>query len=245
MSGPREICFLHSDRIVAAGMTRAVLAIVSTKAHNPRALRHLVLRRMTLQKPVTEQAAAEADVDEFRRGLGPFVVAAETTRMAMVFTNANDPDNPIIFANDSFVKLSGYPRDAILGQHFRFLMAHVTDTVAFAQIEAGFKADPGHTFEIECRRKDGRQFLAAIYISPVRDERGQVVQHFASFIDLTDHIERLRKERDALHALYQHAPGLRPPTDPSTGSPSSTPPIRSSWDIARSSGRPWPKRCPK
>jgi len=33
-----------------------------------------------------EQKVAESEVDSFRKGRGPFVVAAETTRMAMVFT---------------------------------------------------------------------------------------------------------------------------------------------------------------
>jgi hypothetical protein len=47
-----------------------------------------------------KQKAAEIDVDSFRQELGPFVVAAETTRMAMVFTNAKAPGNPIIFANE-------------------------------------------------------------------------------------------------------------------------------------------------
>ncbi len=35
-----------------------------------------------------DQKAAEADVEKFRDQLGPFVVAAEKTRMAMLFTNA-------------------------------------------------------------------------------------------------------------------------------------------------------------
>ena len=51
----------------------------------------------------SEQKAAEADVESFRKDLGPFVVAAETTRMAMVFTDAKASDNPVIFANDSFL----------------------------------------------------------------------------------------------------------------------------------------------
>ncbi len=52
-----------------------------------------------------EQTRAEADVDDVRRELGPFVVAAERTRMAVIFTNAKDQDNPIVFANDSFLSL--------------------------------------------------------------------------------------------------------------------------------------------
>jgi len=35
-----------------------------------------------------EQKVAEAEVEGFREEHGPFVVAAETTRMAMVFTDA-------------------------------------------------------------------------------------------------------------------------------------------------------------
>ena len=49
------------------------------------------------------QKVAEAKVEGFRSDLGPFVVAAETTRMAMVFTDAKEPGHPIIFANDSFL----------------------------------------------------------------------------------------------------------------------------------------------
>ena len=37
-----------------------------------------------------EQKIAEAEVEGFRQALGPFVVAAETTRMAMVFMDAKE-----------------------------------------------------------------------------------------------------------------------------------------------------------
>jgi hypothetical protein len=54
------------------------------------------------------QKAAEADVDGFRKDLGPFVVAAEMTRMAMVFTDAKETGNPIICANDAFLELISF-----------------------------------------------------------------------------------------------------------------------------------------
>jgi hypothetical protein len=48
------------------------------------------------------QKAAEADVESFLDELGPFVVAAEETRMAMVFTDAREPGHPIVFAMTPF-----------------------------------------------------------------------------------------------------------------------------------------------
>jgi PAS domain S-box-containing protein len=132
-----------------------------------------------------EQKVAEAEVESFRQDLGPFVVAAETTRMPMVFTDAKEPGHPIIFANDAFLSLTGYERKEVLGHSFNFLMARGADPKALAQVEAAFEGSTDHGSEIRYRRKDGSTFWAAIFISPVRDESGEVVQHFASFVDLT------------------------------------------------------------
>ncbi|NKJ09299.1 PAS domain-containing protein [Rhizobium sp. SG741] len=103
------------------------------------------------------QKIAEAEVDDFRRELGPFVVAAETTRMAMVFTDAKESDNPIIFANNAFLDLTGYTREEVLGQSFNFLMARGTDPDSLARIDAAFAGTTGGS-EISYRRKDGSVF---------------------------------------------------------------------------------------
>ena len=54
------------------------------------------------QNKSREQKAAESEVESFRKELGPFVVAAETTRMAMVFTDAKEDNHPLIFAMTAF-----------------------------------------------------------------------------------------------------------------------------------------------
>ncbi len=148
-----------------------------------------------------EQKGAEAEVESFRKELGPFVVAAETTRMAMVFTDATEPDNPIIFANDSFLSLTGYDREEVLGQSFNFLMAHGADAEALAQIEAQFDGSSEGGTEIRYRRKDGSKFWAGLFVSPVRDEDGNIVQYFASFVDLTTHKDEQAQSRMLIDEL--------------------------------------------
>jgi PAS domain S-box-containing protein len=143
------------------------------------------------------QKAAESEVEGFRKDLGPFVVAAETTRMAMVFTDAKEPGKPIIFANDSFLALTGYTREEVLGQSFNFLMARGGDAEGRAQIEAAFEGSSDSDPEIRYRRQDDSVFWASIFISPVRDESGDIVQYFASFVDLTKH----RAEQERLRFL--------------------------------------------
>ena len=136
-----------------------------------------------------EQKAAESEVESFRKDLGPFVVAAETTRMAMVFTDAKEPNRPFIFANDSFLSLAGYSREETLGQNFDFLLGRPADPEALVQVKAAFAGESERDFEICFRRKDNSKFWAAAFISPVHDKDGDVVQHFISFVDVTRHMQ--------------------------------------------------------
>jgi PAS domain S-box-containing protein len=158
-------------------------------------------------KKSREQKAAESEVESFRKELGPFVIAAETTRMAMVFTDAEEFNHPLIFANDSFLSLTGYDRDDVLGESFDFLTARPADPGALAQVEAAFTDSSESGFEIRLRRKNGSIFLAAVFVSPVRDKDGNVLQHFASFVDLTTHKReeaRLRFLLDELNHRTQN-----------------------------------------
>ena len=148
-----------------------------------------------------EQKVAEADVEGFRGRLGPFVVAAETTRMAMMFTDAKASDNPIIFVNDSCLSLFGHERDELLGHGFVSLMDRRTDPAALAQVRAAFAGDPVSDPEGRYRRKDGSEFWASLFVSPVKDDAGEVVQHFISFADLTAHKQEQARARMLIDEL--------------------------------------------
>jgi len=134
-----------------------------------------------------EQKAAEAEVKEDKDETSPFVVAADTTRMPMVFTNAEEADNPIIFVNDAFLKLTGYDRDEVLAQRFNFLLADESDQEVLSEIEAAFVGKDDDA-ELRYRHKDGSPFCATIFVNPVKDEGGNIVQHFVSLVDTTKHV---------------------------------------------------------
>ena len=139
----------------------------------------------TIVRKSEEQKAAEAEVESFQDQLGPFVVAAETTPMAMLFTDAKEPGSPIIFANDSFLTLTGYVREEVLGQKFNFLLAHGTDKEAMTLVDVEFEGKSDGDPDMLCSRKDGTEFWAGLFVHPVRDESGTIVQHFISLVDLT------------------------------------------------------------
>ena len=122
--------------------------------------------------------------------------------MPMVFTDALKADHPIIFANDSFLELTGYDRDELLAQSFYFLLARPADRDDLNQIEEAF-ATAEDNEEVRYRRKDGSKFCATIFANPVKDENGKVVQHFVSLVDTTHH-QRARQNAAMLIDELNH-----------------------------------------
>ena len=144
-----------------------------------------------------EQRTAEAEVEGFKDELGPFVVAAETTRMPMMFTDAKAPGHPISFVNQAFLDLTGYDEHEVLGQSFDFLMGQGTDPEELAEIQTAFRGGRSLEPQVRYRLKGGAVIWVRLLISEVRDAAGGVVQHFASFVDITRH----RTEEDRLRLL--------------------------------------------
>ena len=139
----------------------------------------------------TDQERIAAELRGLRGGTDPFVSAVRATRMPMIITNPRQPDNPVVFANDAFCRLTGYPREEIVGRNCRFLQGPETDRQTVTRIrEAVQRAQP---IEIDIRnhRKNGEPFWNRLLLAPVRDGRGDLAFFFASQVDVTLERERL------------------------------------------------------
>lgn len=152
------------------------------------------------------QYVAEMNLRDFQEGLGPFVVAAETTRIPMIFTNAQSSENEIIYVNNSFVELTGFERADALGMPFHCLIAADEDRLNLTpQAIAGM---PKGTTEITCLRRNRSVYEASVLSSPVIDADGTLKQHFISLFDLSGPVERRLQDHLRTAEIYRHAPGF-------------------------------------
>ncbi|MDM9649269.1 PAS domain-containing protein [Rhizobium sp. S163] len=129
----------------------------------------------------------------------PFAAAFKATRMPMIVTDPNQSDNPVIFCNEAFRRLTGYRDDEIIGRNCRFLQGPETDNATIAKIREGIAAGHDVAVDILNYRKDGTTFWNAVFISPVRDEAGTIIYFFASQLDFTT-----VKSREADLAAARH-----------------------------------------
>ncbi|MDR6641179.1 PAS domain S-box-containing protein [Luteibacter sp. 1214] len=125
-----------------------------------------------------------------------FFAAVSTTRMPMIVTDPRKPDNPIIFANPAFLRMTGYSTDELIGRNCRLLQGPGTDRVTIAAIRDAVAAKQEIATEILNYRRDGSTFWNALFVSPVYDGKGEVVYFFASQLDVS-------RRRDAEDALRQ------------------------------------------
>ena len=139
--------------------------------------------------PDAERIAAEVLGQDV--GTDPFVAAVRATRMPMIITNPRLPDNPVVFANTAFCRLSGYTREEILGRNCRFLQGPETDPATVAKIRETVRRVGSIEIDIRNHRKDGELFWNRLLMAPVFDTEGVLAYFFASQVDVTVEREKL------------------------------------------------------
>ncbi len=124
-----------------------------------------------------------------------FFAAVETTRMPMIVTDPNRPDNPIVFCNKAFVKMTGYTPADIVGHNCRFLQGPETDQSVIDQVRDAIARQEEVAVEVLNYRKNGSTFWNALFVSPVFDAAGKLIYFFGSQLD----ISRRKEAEEALH----------------------------------------------
>ena len=148
-----------------------------------------------------EQSRIEHELIRQDRGTDPFAAAVRATRMPMIITDPNQHDNPIVFVNAAFPKLTGFSEAEIVGRNCRFLQGPDTDRDEVRRLREAINAREPIELELLNYRKDGTTFWNRLLVSPVFDEEGKTTYFFASQFDVTVERERLaelQRDRDDL-----------------------------------------------
>ncbi|MBB3348286.1 PAS domain S-box protein [Sphingomonas sp. BK069] len=128
--------------------------------------------------------------------------AIQSTRMPMILTDPHQPDNPIIFANRSFLALSGYREEELVGRNCRFLQGPGTDPSAVRRVREAIAARETIAVDILNYRRDGSTFVNELYVSPVFDGDGNLLYFFGSQVDVTS-LTQARADLQDSEARYR------------------------------------------
>ncbi|QSN65122.1 histidine kinase famiy protein [Caballeronia sp. M1242] len=133
-----------------------------------------------------------------------FFAAVEMTRMPMVVTDPNQPDNPVVFANRAFLDLTEYTEEQVLGRNCRFLQGAETDTRAVDEIRNALREQRAVAVDVLNYKASGKPFWNALFIGPVFNKEGKLLYYFSSQMDIT---RRRISEQSFLQAQKMEAIG--------------------------------------
>ncbi|MFN8634114.1 MAG: histidine kinase dimerization/phospho-acceptor domain-containing protein [Chloroflexota bacterium] len=164
------------------------------------------LAARTAEREQAEQALRES-VAEIRK----LALVASRTDNAVTIVDVVDSENlKIVWANDSFTRMTGYTLDEARGKKPGELLRGPDsdfNTVLFMR-DAIRRGEPFST-EILNYAKDGRPYWNAVEAQPLRDEQGNVTGYVTIESDVTERHRTEAIERDRrqiLEAVARHQP---------------------------------------
>jgi PAS domain S-box-containing protein len=149
-------------------------------------------------RDVTEEHRAQARL----RTLESVVTQAND---AVLITEAEPLDEPgprIVYANDSFTRMTGYQPEEYLGKSPRFLQGPATDPAVTHRVRLALDRREPISVELVNYRKDGTPFLVELIINPVFDDK-RALKHFTAV--QRDITERREAEQVALRLAREES----------------------------------------
>ncbi|WP_149277009.1 sensor histidine kinase [Pareuzebyella sediminis] len=111
--------------------------------------------------------------------------ALESALNGIVITDAQQPDNPIVYFNSAFQELSGYTEEEIYQRNCRFLQADDRNQEGVKRMREAIKNGTSCQVEIKNYKKDGTLFWNEVSINPIMDEEGQITHFVGIQNDIT------------------------------------------------------------
>jgi PAS domain S-box-containing protein len=142
------------------------------------------------------------DPDTYLQALRERAVIA--TDITFTITDPRQPDNPLVWVNPSFSRVTGYDYEEAIGRNCRFLQGPATDPAAIADIRTALAEQRTVTTTLLNYRKDGTAFWNQLSISPVFDGDGALVSFVGVQTDVTERV-RGENEREAAYAAEKAA----------------------------------------
>ena len=181
---PASLEDMHSLLSVPVGdeSQRIVLAAFSKERGKFTATDADLLQRMAA---VASQAVVRKALESRSSYLASVI---DRSPVSVAIAEASD-EMPLIYVNDSFVELTGYGRDEILGQNCRFLSAEAPDSEVRTAIRETVANKASGTFVLRNRTKTGEIFWNELRLFPIKASSGETTHLVATQTDTTQRVQ--------------------------------------------------------
>jgi PAS domain S-box-containing protein len=144
--------------------------------------------------------------------------AMDAAPIGITITDPSLNDNPLVYVNDAYERITGYSREEVIGRNCRLLQGEGTREEPVARMREAVENAESVSVTLRNYRKDGEMFWNRVDVAPLFDDDGDV-EYFVGFqTDVTRRklVERAarerarayRDERQALESVLSRVDGL-------------------------------------
>ena len=105
------------------------------------------------------------------------VRSIQQSQHSFIITDPSLHDNPIVFASDDFLSLTGYEREDVLGRNCRFLQGTDTSQEKVDQIRKGLANGQDVSVTLVNYSANGTPFWNKLFIAALRDGQNNIVNY--------------------------------------------------------------------
>ena len=131
------------------------------------------------------------------------MASIKNSQQSFVITDPSLQDNPIVYASDGFLELSGYSREQVLGRNCRFLQGTDTDPAKVAEIRKGLENGDDVSVTFLNYSADGTPFWNKLFIAALRDAHNNIVNYIGVSVKVAGDHEN--NNAPALNAPYDNS----------------------------------------
>nr|AML76514.1 putative LOV domain-containing protein [Mallomonas sp. BC-2016] len=114
------------------------------------------------------------------------MTSIQTAQRSFIITNPSIPDNPIVFASDGFLALTGYKRGQVMGRNCRFLGGPGTDQKKINELSRAISAGHDCSVCLLNYRSDGSTFLNQLFVAALRNKDNEIVNYVGVQVEVSD-----------------------------------------------------------
>ena len=209
------IVYATDDTVGTEALDRGAERFVSRA--EPEALERLNTG-ITEVTEASPHAPAKQDVSTQQPSTAEIVHAIDEAPIGITLADPSLPDEPLVYVNEAFERVTGYPTDYVRGRNCRFLQGPDTDPATVAEMRQAIEREEPVTVVVRNYRKDGSPFWNEVTIAPIYEEDGDLVHYVGFQSDVSERerakrtaekrAEALREERVALERVLERVNGV-------------------------------------
>ena len=127
-----------------------------------------------------------------------------------VISDMRQEGQPLVYCNDTFVRMTGYEKDEVMGKNCKFLQEDDTQQEGLTVLRSALEKGEACKVVLRNYRKNGELFYNRLSLSPIKNKDGEITHYLGIQDDITDIIaldrklSEAEKEREVLLSEVHH-----------------------------------------